>query len=308
MNRFKRAINQLFREERGNIIVITAMSMAFLMGVTAMVVDVGYLYNERRQLQNTADAAALAGARELIDGSDVTGKVQEYVLANGIGSDQIHFVGQDSHRVTVELRGSRDLFFARAIGFQTREIAVSATAAAGRIATAQGVMPFGIHGDKFDQIIANGDSSTTFLGFHIDGYGPGNWGWLWFGLGNGSPHVTISQLSGSNPATVSIGDVITTNPGNNIIQGNRRQQVMNILNQYITDETVLTIPIHTPGSGGNSQVTILGFAQIVLTGYDFSVNTNQQIMGNVIGGAVDRGAITPGTGGRFEVKGVALVQ
>lgn len=53
------------RDESGSVAVITAFCLAFLIGFVALVVDVGHLYSVRNELQNAADAAALAGARAL---------------------------------------------------------------------------------------------------------------------------------------------------------------------------------------------------------------------------------------------------
>jgi uncharacterized membrane protein len=53
------------REERGQTFVITAIFMLMLVGMSALVLDVGSWFREKRQLQSTADAAALAGAQVL---------------------------------------------------------------------------------------------------------------------------------------------------------------------------------------------------------------------------------------------------
>jgi Flp pilus assembly protein TadG len=50
--------------ERGAIAVLVAFSLVALMGFGAIVVDAGALYRERRELQNGADAAALAVASD----------------------------------------------------------------------------------------------------------------------------------------------------------------------------------------------------------------------------------------------------
>lgn len=50
------------KNERGQIIVILALSMVALIGFAALALDGSMIYNERRQDQNTADSASLAGA------------------------------------------------------------------------------------------------------------------------------------------------------------------------------------------------------------------------------------------------------
>ncbi|GAI23673.1 unnamed protein product, partial [marine sediment metagenome] len=54
-----------FKSENGAVVVIVALSIVALMMVTALTIDVGSLYEERRHLQTVADAAALAGAQQL---------------------------------------------------------------------------------------------------------------------------------------------------------------------------------------------------------------------------------------------------
>lgn len=304
-----RKIKQLLGEEQGSIIVITAMSMAFLLGVTALVVDVGYLYNQRRHLQNTADAAALAGARELIDGSraNVGNKVSEYVIANGVGANEIEFVGNNAFEVTVRLRGTRELLFAKVMGFQTADVAVSATASVGRVVSGRGVIPIGISQGRYQQIINGAGPSANFVEFHIADYGAGNWGWLYFDETE-KPAITVDYIAGNYPGILRINDIIHSNTGNNLIQGNRVEQVRAILDKYIAERTTLLIPITTEGSGGKDSLVIVGFAHIILDGYDFSNNSNHQISGRVVAGSFGQGDIVPGVGGAFDIKGIALVQ
>jgi Flp pilus assembly protein TadG len=57
------------RDEKGAISVIVAILMVALLGFGAIVIDVGSLYAERRQLQNGADSAALAVAIDCGRGS-----------------------------------------------------------------------------------------------------------------------------------------------------------------------------------------------------------------------------------------------
>lgn len=53
------------RGERGQVIVLLVLFLVVLLGMSAMVIDVGYAYYAHRSLQASADAAALAGAQEL---------------------------------------------------------------------------------------------------------------------------------------------------------------------------------------------------------------------------------------------------
>lgn len=55
------------RNERGNVMVYTVMSALFLFLAVGLAVDLSHLYLAKTELQNTADAAALAGASALTD-------------------------------------------------------------------------------------------------------------------------------------------------------------------------------------------------------------------------------------------------
>ena len=78
---------QRLNDERGAIAVIVAVSMIMMFGFAALVIDVGALYQERRELQNGADAAALAIATECAEGAltCATGTAAELSPELGIG-------------------------------------------------------------------------------------------------------------------------------------------------------------------------------------------------------------------------------
>lgn len=72
---------------RGNVIVLTAFLMVAMMAMLALAVDVGYVYTMQAQLQRSVDAAALAGAAELVEGVDeAQAKATEYLVRNPVGS------------------------------------------------------------------------------------------------------------------------------------------------------------------------------------------------------------------------------
>lgn len=52
-------------KQQGSVILIVAVCMFLFIGLAALAIDIGYVYTTRNELQNVADAAALAGARYL---------------------------------------------------------------------------------------------------------------------------------------------------------------------------------------------------------------------------------------------------
>jgi hypothetical protein len=63
-------MNRHFRRQRGAILVMMAILVVVLIGIAALALDVGRLFVQRTELQNAADAAALAAAAELDGESD----------------------------------------------------------------------------------------------------------------------------------------------------------------------------------------------------------------------------------------------
>ena len=53
-------MNRLVRDERGGIMLVSALTIPVLLMFAALVLDAGNWYSHKRQLQNRADAAAFA--------------------------------------------------------------------------------------------------------------------------------------------------------------------------------------------------------------------------------------------------------
>jgi len=73
------------RGERGQVLVIFALAITGLFAAAGLAFDIGRFYSERRFLQNSADAAALAAGNALIRGETVTqadARARESLTAN----------------------------------------------------------------------------------------------------------------------------------------------------------------------------------------------------------------------------------
>jgi Flp pilus assembly protein TadG len=64
--RFKTGIMRFLREERGAIAVAVAVLLTGVVGITGAATDLGVVYTARGQLQNAADSAALAAAKNMM--------------------------------------------------------------------------------------------------------------------------------------------------------------------------------------------------------------------------------------------------
>lgn len=77
----------LLRDRRGGIAVLTALSAPILAGFAALAIDVGRAYMVRTELQSTADAAALAAAAKLPNGSAALAEARAIVAQNLASSE-----------------------------------------------------------------------------------------------------------------------------------------------------------------------------------------------------------------------------
>jgi len=129
---------KMFKEEKGQVMVIVALAMVVLLGFTALAVDGGALYLERRNMVTAADAAALAGAKELyLSDSNVAKAVAEakkYAETNGAAiTDEIEVVNVDYNGATVKgvsvnVGRNKGYTFGRVLGLDNTNVMAKATA------------------------------------------------------------------------------------------------------------------------------------------------------------------------------------
>lgn len=123
--------------ERGQSMVLIAMLMVVLVGLSALVLDGGLGYAKRREAQNAADAAALAGADVMCGGgtsTEIRAVAREYLLANGAsepayGDIVISGTGGMDNTITVYSSVTHPTFFAGIFG--NEDITATAEATAG---------------------------------------------------------------------------------------------------------------------------------------------------------------------------------
>ena len=137
------------RPERGQVLIMFALAAGVLFGFAAMAVDVGLILHQRRQLQNTADAAALAGAIELPDNPGTAyDKAREWALNNGVDTaagDQLDItVDPSDNSVTVRVEREQGFMFGRVLGLVTTNVPATATARVGSPLSLAGILPFGV--------------------------------------------------------------------------------------------------------------------------------------------------------------------
>ncbi len=82
MRRAVATIRALLKDERGNVIALTAIGIPLILGSAALAVDTIQWAYGKRDLQAAADAAAMAGVYGLIQNGDMDNAVDKSVSAN----------------------------------------------------------------------------------------------------------------------------------------------------------------------------------------------------------------------------------
>ena len=134
------------RDQRGQAFVVTVLMITSLLGLTALVLDVGSWFRAHRQLQATADAAALAGAQALPDDpGNASSLANDYAAKNTSGLQGVTvnlsqtYVSNDTIRVHVAKPAEG--FFSKIFGVNSVNEGASATARTAGMKSALYVAP-----------------------------------------------------------------------------------------------------------------------------------------------------------------------
>lgn len=253
------------RPERGAVAMVVAFWMVVVIGVSAIAIDMGSIYADQQQLQNGADAAALAYAESCMRGSCVD-SADHYAKANMLtGRATGTIVSRTTGSVTVETDSVHQNWFAAALGIPTTPLSARSSAVFG-YASGGPTFPLTFSWCAFYQATGGWDANGVPLGgstqvvIHMIEQSctppahnevPGGFGWL----------------SGANcSATVMAGNWVLTDPGND---GSTTCKDFDWTT--LENKTVL-VPIFQAfsGSGSNAQYQIKGLAAFTITGYCFS--------------------------------------
>ena len=267
---------QRLRGESGATAVIVALLMIPLFGFAAISIDVGGLYFERRQLQNGADAAALAIAQDCAKGvcgdinataSDLAGKNANDNAANATATTSGNTVTVTAS--TKNPDGSTGLrhFFAPVLGVDATQVKAAATAAWGAPSSGPAVLPI-----TFGQCVFAGKMNVQQL-IRYDSNGadsnctnpsiPGGFGWL------------------AHPGQCSVYDVavdfaaLAVDPG-----ADPPTDCAELFAKFKSDiglgkNVIVILPVYdtTTGTGSSGSYKIMGFAAFQITGWQFSGST-----------------------------------
>ena len=278
------------RNSKGQILVVMSLAIVALVGAMSLTLDVGVIYYNWMLLQKAADAAALAGAIYLpSDPASATSAVNTFVTNNGVKASEIVSISvlNSNTSVTVSLRRTVPYYFAQLLGLTTGTVSASATAGVQAVGSVTGLLPIGI------------DSRTSYTAgqpvmLMTGQYGPGNWGPLALG-GTGASNFNNNLQNGYTGA-ISVGDMLTTETGlmtgptrtaflQRLVAGLNSDPAGTFANHTITDQRILTVPmINYANINGQSQVPVMGFAELWLVSVDNKLTITTYFIQQVVSG------------------------
>ena len=136
------------RSDRGQATVLTLVFLVVLLGMAALVLDVGSWYRADRATQSTADAAALAGAQALPDDpGNANTLALQYVGKNGGGTPSVSLSTKFLTNDTVKVNVSKPApgVFTKLFGVRSVTVGSHASARASLMDQAKYVAPIGVN-------------------------------------------------------------------------------------------------------------------------------------------------------------------
>lgn len=276
-------------DDRGATIVMTAIVLVVILGMAGIVVDVGALYEERRELQNGADAAALAIAESCALGRPCDYSVAldtaiRYASANAAdGVSAVDSVDLDLTAKSVTVQTSTvngeggnvvEPFFGAVVGWDGATVAASATAIWGYPSALRSTIPLIISECEFPdradipsspRVIYfhdgnNAESCNAQPGMDADGNGvlSGGFGWLVSPTGDCRVNLETGQL-------------VSDDPGASPTSGCDPSSLFNLVAQPGEEPNPVPLPFFVDlyGLGTNGQYEVGGFGMFVITGFNF---------------------------------------
>jgi Flp pilus assembly protein TadG len=262
------------REERGQVFVLTAVSMVALCGMAGLAVDVGVWYQAHRKQQAIADAAALAAAGDLPAGTEqALSDAQSYAVKNGGTASSVSFTTQylPNDTVTVQTIRTVPSYFLKAVGINSTDVQATAVARAETLGTAWGAAPFGIINTQPELAGAGCPCFGVSTTLDLNKIGPGGFGIINIdgSHGGSGPGILADWIVNGCACSTATPVELYSDPGAKF----NSSQVKDAMDQMIGHNLLFPVYDTTAGNGANLQYDVIGFAGFNLQGYEFKGNS-----------------------------------
>jgi secretion/DNA translocation related TadE-like protein len=260
--------------ERGQATVLTVVFLAVLLGMAALVLDVGSWFREKRQLQTAADAAALAGAQALPeDTSRAAALAAQYASTNkGASITPDVTISGANNVITVKTSSKAPGFFSKVFGIDSVDVGASAKARVDIPVQAQYVAPMVVY---YKHPLLGGSGcpcyhQETTLDYDPMG-APGAFGMLNLDGGSGTPGSSdeAAWIERGFDKYLPLGKY-RSDPGAKFSSQNIRGSLDDRIG------TVLLFPVYKvlTGSGQNATYDIIGWVGFYLESYEVHGNNS----------------------------------
>jgi Flp pilus assembly protein TadG len=225
--RKKIPFSRLKDEEHGDVLIIVAISMVMILGMLALVIDLGLAYLSTGEQQKAADSAVYSAGRLLPIETGNTAKINQiknsainYASLNGFAdltADDI-ILGKITNGQYTEIRVTVDksvpMNFAKIFGIDYLDLSRSAVAKLSPVIRTSGVAPIGLTKDEMDARIASNSLTHVTLKYGVQSGSTSFFGALDLdGQGGGASDYRIWITQGY-AGEISIGDVLLEESGN----------------------------------------------------------------------------------------------
>jgi hypothetical protein len=262
-------------DERGQAIVVTVVFLATLVGMAALVLDVGTWYRSQRDLQAVADSAALAGAQALPANPGLAGVLAaQYSANNGGPVPQVSFTSKNlpNDTITVHVQRTEPGFFAKIFSIDSVNIGSKATARTGTVGSAQYAAPFGID-HRQPELQCLPDPCTNPTSLDLQKVGPGAFRLLNIDSSYGG---TGTQILGDwvlhgYDGLMDVDQWYYSDSGSKFNSTN----VDDALSIRLGDELLFPVYDKVRAQGSGFQYHVIGWAGFVVTGFSGNGNSGQ---------------------------------
>ena len=288
----------LLRDERGTVVPIVAMLLVVIFGFSALVLDLGWLFVVRGELQNAADAGVMAGVVELVLNSSSEAEDTAVVYGTQSGNFRLNIPSPGADAVEVTVLGPETLqvlivraegttagpvptIFARIWGKETAEVRAVAVATLNHrvIGTGPscGLMPFGIHEDMLKNLDdSDGDGVYDSIDIYPHSWSPGNFGLLDLDGGSNSNAETAYWIENGYDGIFIIPEStgyinVEGDPG--ISGGSLNGAISSRVSSPEEPDRVL-FPVfdQVTGNGANTIFHVVGFVGGIIEGFQLTGN------------------------------------
>jgi Flp pilus assembly protein TadG len=302
---------KLGKREEGQAIVLTVFALVAMLGMCALVLDVGSWFRTHRRLQGTADAAALAGAQDLpTDPAGAQSLALSYANQNGGNVLSADIVVSSTYNTndTISVKAAKNESgnFSKVLGINSADLTTTAKARVDAPSQAKFVAPMTV--DCSHPLIqdCNGGHTPTFnvatdMDFQPLG-APGAFGMLNLsgGTNPGASEEANWILHGFDQY-LGLG-LYRSDPGAKF----NSQNIQSALDARIG--TVLLFPVYKSltGTGQNAVYDIIGWIGFHLTSYN--VHGNSATLHGYFTEFIAQGILPSGGSGSPKTLGVKSIQ